>query len=253
MDGRHPTDRAAAVLDRAWSGALGRWRNTDEPISLLFSGGVDSAVLAWELRRAPGLSLLTVGRAGSSDLAQARDVAARLGRPWRGHEISEDEVRRMRATVEDELAGVRRPMLSVFVAFALAVERTPPGTVLCGQGADELFLGYAHFRGLDAEAALLRSERDLARLQQEDWPRAVRLARRLGRDVEAPYLDPAFVAAARSVPIEARLPRPEAKAFLRAWARERGAPEFVVERPKRAFQYGSGLDRVVRRGSGRAV
>ncbi len=135
----------------------------------------------------------------------------------------------------------------MLVAFALAVERSPPGPVLCGQGADELFLGYAHFRGLDVVAAAERSEADLKQLLERDWPVSQRIAERLGRSVVAPYLHPEFVRAARAIPIELRRPDPTPKGFFRQWALRRGLPPAIATRPKRALQFGSGIDRLLPR------
>jgi asparagine synthase (glutamine-hydrolysing) len=149
--------------------------------------------------------------------------------------------------LRSDTGEVSRTMRGVLVAFALALARAPPGIVLCGQGADELFLGYAHFRGLSREAATARADSDLRQLVGRDWPRTQQIAQEMGRSVAAPFLHPDFVRAARSVPIESRLPHPVPKGFFRAWAAHRGVPEKIAGRPKRAVQFGSGVDRLIPR------
>jgi asparagine synthase (glutamine-hydrolysing) len=234
-------------LDSAFVRAMTPWRAAAEPLVVLFSGGVDSSLIAWELRGHQPTSLATVGTEESSDLVAAEAGARLLGLPWTPAIVSDAEVRAVAEKVEPELAGLTPVRRSVLLSFATAVRYAPPGTLLCGQGADELFLGYAHYRGLAASEADRRSTEDLDQVVADDWPRSVHAARRLGRTVQAPYLDPEFVAAARSVPIEARLPAPETKRYFREWARHRGLPEPLVTRPKRALQYGSGIDRILRR------
>lgn len=236
-----------ARLDFAITAALGPLTKGAREIALLFSGGVDSSLLAWELRNVPGLTLGTMGLAGSPDLASARSAARALGLPWSPTIVSVEEVRAAARAIGPETAGTGPVGRSVLTAIALALERALPGTVVCGQGADEMFLGYAHFRGLGAEDAARRSEEDLRRLTEEDWPRSQRIARRWGRLIEAPYLHPEFVGAARATPIERRLPGSLTKEFFRAWARHRGLPQELTQRPKRALQYGSGIDRALRR------
>ena len=240
-------DPGFARLDAALEVALGPVRARAEPFGLLYSGGVDSSLLAWELRDRPGLVLHTVGVRGSTDLDAARSGAERIGLPWSGTVVEPAEVRSVvRKAAPDlvDLAGVARTVLA---SFAVAVQTARAGHLLCGQGADELFLGYAHFRGLSEDAATERAEADLRRLRNDDWPRSVRIAARFGSELIAPFLDPAFVEAARSIPLRERMPGGEAKAFFRAWARHRGLPDELAGRPKRALQYGSGLDRIVRR------
>jgi asparagine synthase (glutamine-hydrolysing) len=239
--------RAFAALDLALETTIGPWRTSPSPLTLLFSGGVDSGLLAWELRTNSSLELLTVGVAGASDLETARTGAARLGLSVRAVEIDLPEVRaadqRWAAGVEG-LSPVHR---AVVTAFAVALDHTVPGTVLCGQGADELFLGYAHFRGLDEREAAARSAADLERLVREDGPRAESIARQLGRRLASPYLDPEFLRVARAIPVHLRMPLEAPKGLFRRWAIHRGLPPEVAERPKRAMQYGSGVARLLAR------
>jgi asparagine synthase (glutamine-hydrolysing) len=235
------------AMDAAFETALEPFRAGDAALGVLFSGGLDSALLAWELRRRPQLFLSTVGTPRSPDLAAAEAGAALLGVPWVPVTLSDSEVLELAGKIEDETREITPTARSVQVAFALAVQRAPVRELLCGQGADELFLGYAHYRGLSAADAERRSDRDLKNVLTDDWPRSQRIAERLGKTVKAPYLDPRFVEAAVRVPIRLRLPTTAPKAFLREWARHRGLPEPLAQRPKQALQFGSGVDRTLRR------
>jgi asparagine synthase (glutamine-hydrolysing) len=240
-------DPALAGLDGALDAALDSVRARPGPTGVLFSGGVDSALLAWELRTVPGVRLFTVGVDGSPDLGSAESAAILLGLPWTGSAVRSPEVQHLAHEIADELRDLGWVDRSVQVAFALAVDRAPRVPLVCGQGIDELFLGYAHYRCLAPADALRRSEQDLEKLLDRDWPRAQRIAARRGRSVVAPYLHPAFVAAARRIPIEARLPDPVPKALFRDWAGRRGVPGRLLQARKRALQYGSGVDRVLSR------
>jgi asparagine synthase (glutamine-hydrolysing) len=232
-------------LDAAWLHALEALA-PDEPLVVLFSGGVDSGLLAWELRTRAELRLTTVGLAGSADLSAAGGGARLLGLPWDASVVAPDDVQRMARQVAEWEGPLTLTERSIETALALAVGRAPRGALVCGQGADELFLGYSHYRGLDPSAAAQRADQDLRQLQQVAWPRSERVARRLGRELRAPYLDPEFVAVVRSIPVEARLPGDRPKGLLRRWALHRGLPALVAERPKKALQYGSGVERALR-------
>jgi asparagine synthase (glutamine-hydrolysing) len=237
-------------LTRAIGSALERLP-AGSPPSVLFSGGLDSGLLAWELREDPTLLLSTIGLEGSPDLAAAESAARALGLAWSPHIVTASEVLSAAQRIESETRDLGPTARAVDVAFSLAIECAPPGVVLCGQGADELFFGYAHFRGLEPPVAQQRADSDLEYLLTEAWPRARRIAAAAGRQVEAPYLASEFVQAAQAIPLPERLAGPSPKQALRNYARRRGLPDSIALRPKRALQYGTGIDRLLRRESAR--
>jgi asparagine synthase (glutamine-hydrolysing) len=240
-----------ASLDAAFDRAIAPWKGGSGPLVVLFSGGVDSGLLAWELRERPELALATTGTAGAPDLRAARESAPAIGAPWHVVPADRATVAEVGARIGSELTELPALTRRILLALGVALAGAPPGPVLCGQGADELFLGYAHYRGLAPEAAAARSASDLAVLVERDWPRTRRIATRLDRSIAAPYLDTGFVRAAQAVPLRSRLPAPVPKSFFRAWARYRGLPPMLADRPKRALQYGSGIDRLADAGPDR--
>ncbi len=247
MDRAAEDEETFAALDVAFDAACAPWREGIAPLELLFSGGVDSGLLAFELRQRPELTLVTIGRPESHDLLAAEAAARTLGLPCRGETVTVDEIRALERELTETLPALPRTARSVLASLGLALARCRAATVLCGQGADELFLGYAHFRHEGPATAETRADDDLRALLSRDWPAARALARASGRELVAPYLDPGFVRVARSIPIARRLPDPDPKALFRRWAMRRGLPESIALRPKKAMQFGSGIDRWIRR------
>jgi asparagine synthetase B (glutamine-hydrolysing) len=117
--------------------------------------------------------------------------------------------------------------------------------VAVGQGADELFYGYAHSQGLSPASARDRAQRDWSILEGQEWPRAQRMARGYGLELRSPFVDPDVVRIARCLdpPGPGDLP----KIALRRAAEELGLPGPLVRAPKRAMQYGSGIHRLAAR------
>jgi asparagine synthase (glutamine-hydrolysing) len=139
------------------------------------------------------------------------------------------------------------PRRSVLWALAFAFEACSTRDVLLGQGADELFGGYAHFEGLTPPEAVQRSESDWRQLIDQDWPATIRLATQIGRTAGSPYLDGEVSGYVRSLPIPRREFGGERKALLRAVGRSLGVPEALLARPKRAMQYGTRIAKEIQR------
>jgi asparagine synthase (glutamine-hydrolysing) len=220
---------------------------SERTVNLLYSGGLDSSTIA--AARPDGLSmkLVTVGAVGSPDVEAAREGARWLGLPHLERGVDEADIASVLRRFRGRIDGSREPYRSVRIALALALEVASSPRVLCGQGADELFLGYAHFRGLSPEMARNRSELDLRILLDTEWPSARAMAHDLGHTLESPFLEPGFLSWARELPIDVHLFGAENKPLLRAAGRCLGLPLSLAGRPKKAIQYGSGIGRLTRR------
>ncbi|MCI4348777.1 MAG: asparagine synthase C-terminal domain-containing protein [Thermoplasmata archaeon] len=216
-------------------------------VGLLFSGGVDSALVALALRERVPFDALAIGVRGSRDLAQASSAARILDLPLTRVEVSVEEVRRAALEMAPLLRESREPVRSVQLSLALAVRTSERSVVVTGQGADELFGGYAHFRKLEPSAAEQRRIADLAQLLEGDWPRSLAIARAFGKDLRSPYLDPSFRAYASSIPLPPLPAGGTTKPLLREWAVHRGVPREIAGRAKLAIQYGTGIARLLRR------
>lgn len=241
-----PEAAVESAFGSAFPHAIARLAAGAGPITVLFSGGLDSSLIAWELRQRPQTVLWSVGREGSPDLEASRSAAQLLGMAWEHATLTPSDVAAALERFAKELEGVDGPPRDVAVAFALALDRAPTPRVLAGQGADELFLGYAHFRGLDEALVLRRAETDLRRLTDAEWPRAQRIAARAGHHLGAPFLEPEVLRAVQEIPLRERMPGEVPKQWLRSWAIARGLPREIAGRPKRAIQYGSQVQRMLR-------
>ncbi len=235
------TPRIAAALIRAVYAAV----EGADRVTVLYSGGVDSSIVAHLARRSAPVTLLCVGTEGAADLAAARAGARALDLPLTESVVSADGIWAAARAFPDELDGLFEPARSVALATAVILRPAPDRRVLWGQGADELFFGYARYRALAPELVRRAAEADLLRLTSADGPRAVRIAGRLGHELRSPFLDPEVLAAVGADPPP--LPRGTvSKPGLRRLAIALGVPAAIATRPKRALQYGSGVHRVVR-------
>jgi asparagine synthase (glutamine-hydrolysing) len=245
MDGAEAGPLAAAL-----TAATQRVVGDSPSVTILFSGGLDSSLVAWLARASATVHLVAIGVEGARDLETARDSARRLELPLAAHRLTPTEIERTAAVEATRLAGVPSALWGVLIGMALGLDRAEDPVVLCGQGADELCYGYAHFREQGVEEMRRRAAQDWRALIERDWPIAVELARSRKRDLRSPYLDAEVVTCAQRASPARIGPADPAKPLLRTAARLVGLPAEIAERPKRALQYGTGIERVLRARSG---
>lgn len=239
-------DRPRRVADALHTAVL-RGAGGDGPATVLFSGGLDSSLIAWWLAARPGIRLATLGVPGSADLLRAVAAAPQIGLPHDVLHLNPKEIPPRWDRFVRSIGTVPGPSPRVLFTFELAFEHWPGRTMITGQGADELFGGYARYDGLEPAAADALSARDLNRLLETDWPRACERAQAHRITLEAPFLDPQVRTAVAEIPSGERFDRRERKGFLRRLARAERLPEPMAGAPKKAIQYGTGVSRALGR------
>ncbi|HIH04484.1 MAG TPA: asparagine synthase [Methanoregulaceae archaeon] len=215
---------------------------SDEGVTAL-SGGVDSTLVA----ALAGRPCIAVGVAGSHDLDRARRAADLLGLDLTEVEVSPCRVEEALGAVIPVIPDPTNPVEAAIAAtlFFVAEWAGAHGyeCILAGQGADELFGGYARYLEGGASAELLA--RDFASLPVQS-ARDQAVAGLFGCTFSLPYLDCGVVRAARALPPASLVSGGLGKQPLRAVAAGR-IPAEIAAYPKKAMQYGSGIWREVRR------
>ena len=227
------------------------------PAAVAFSGGVDSAVVAAGRPDAP---LYVAGFEGCHDVtaaheaATAADRAADLQTVELDHETLREAVRAVVAAT-----GRSNPMdVSIAVPlFCVARRAAADGhdRLAVGQGADELFGGYAKVRTPEeddrVDATTVRGARRETVLSLPDQlARDVVTLRAAGVEPVAPFLHDDVIAAALRLPDDALVADGVGKVALRETA-DGVVPEPARVADKKAVQYGTyvsrELDRLARR------
>jgi asparagine synthase (glutamine-hydrolysing) len=222
-------------------------------LAIAFSGGVDSALLAARLD-AP---LYVAGFPESHDVEAARSAADLLDRELRVVELTHDAIER--AVPEIVGATGRTDAMSVQIALPLylcAQQVAADGfeRLALGQGADELFGGYAKVEKAPddprVEADTVRgAQREVIATLPDQLPRDVLALESAGVDPVTPLLHDSVVDVALRLDDEMLV-----DGETRKWALRQAAmgslPEAIATRDKKAAQYGSlaarELDRLAR-------
>ncbi len=248
-------DREAAVraVERAVEESLGPV--DEDGLAVAFSGGVDSGILAAQLD-AP---LYVAGFPDGHDVAAARAGAAALDREVRVVELSHGDLER--AVPEVVAATGRTNAMDTTIALVLylvaerAAEDGYDGLAL-GQGADELFGGYAKVANAPGdprvEADSVRAaRRETVEELPDGFARDVPALRAAGVEPVLPLASDAVGAAALELPGDLLVDGDRRKVALRE-AAGGWLPASIARRDKKAAQYGSLVDRELDRLARRA-
>jgi asparagine synthase (glutamine-hydrolysing) len=248
-------DRTAA-LDAVREAVVESVRSVDDDgLAVAFSGGVDSAVVAAGVPDAP---CYVAGFEGSHDVAAARDAADAMDRDLRVVDLSHDDLRSAVPKLVSVLGRTNPMDLQIALPLYLVGRRVAADgydRLAVGQGADELFGGYAKVENAPedprVEADTVRgARRELVRTLPDQLERDVLVLRAAGVDPVAPLLADRVVAAALPLPGDLIVDGGRRKVALREAARGL-VPESVAAADKKAVQYGTyasrELDRLARR------
>ena len=223
--------------------------------SLAFSGGLDSSIIAYlALSSGKKIDALVIGYEGCLDHSWASEAASLLG--IRVKEIIvDDEMVRNAIQVLEKYLPRKSPMdLAIASIFYIASKNSSKKFLVAGQGSDELFGGYRKYAdaferwGIGRAAELMR--KDVEQLHLMNLERDELASSLGGSDLIAPYLVKELYELALSIDPELKL-RKTGEGIARKWilrkAAERlGLPRELVERPKKAAQYSSGLMKRIR-------
>jgi asparagine synthase (glutamine-hydrolysing) len=142
------THQAATVLD-AVRDSVSMHLRSDVPVGALLSGGVDSAAIcALAAEQRPGMDVFTVGfeREGFSEIGRAQETATALGLCHHSLVVGVEEFATCLPRITWHLDDPLGDAAAIPLWFVAREARKHVGVVLSGEGADELFGGYHHYR-----------------------------------------------------------------------------------------------------------
>ena len=228
--------------------------DTNLPIAVFLSGGIDSAAVMYEAARAHSdVTAFSIGLEDSSDVQSAMRLCKELGFRYEHISVKWDDLLQAIPdviwTIESfEPNHVRGGTLSYVLSRAVA--RAGYRIALCGEGADELFGGYAEVglavrQGQSAETVQGMLSRFVNELHRTQLQRIDRTSMRFTLEMREPFLDKRVVRFARALPLAHKVSRLadnsiENKRVLRA-AYRGVLPDWVVNRGKVVLSQGAGF------------
>jgi len=215
---------------------------------MLFSAGTDTSIIAYEaVKYKPDIPCLTLAfkHGNPKDTEYVKQMVAFLKLKQETHVFDKDEVLKFFPKVVDALKKYDpmeiRNSLPVYIGLTLL---KPKGikTVFTGDALDELF-GYPWQFHLTQEEFSKKQEEMWAEMGFSSQP----MAKSLGMEIKAPYLDPLFMDWAMKLPIKLKINLgsegqggDKYSKWIMRKAYEDVLPKEVVWRPKAPLEEGTG-------------
>ena len=255
---KDPCVRLSQRLHELLTSTISKNQTPPAELGVLYSGGLDSSVITALLIDcySEAFQLLVAGINTAKDILLARVGADALNLPLTLKMLTEAEVEEALPIILSILGyiDVLHVELAIPLFFAArCANQFGITTLYTGQGADELFGGYAkyekYFRESGEDAVLTEMKSDLKTLNTKTLPSMKAIVSHNNCQLVAPFCDKAIIEFAMSIPLSCKLVHDSGevirKQVLRLLAKDLGLPSEIVHARKRALQYGSGAHRIL--------
>ncbi|RME54858.1 diphthine--ammonia ligase [Candidatus Woesearchaeota archaeon] len=229
-------------------------RIPDQKFAILFSGGVDSTIIALICKKlGVDFTCYTAAYTGGNigypeDLKWAKNIADKYGFELKVNELDLEQVENYLKKVVPLIEnnnGVKASVALTFYAACDLARKDGARVIFSGLGSEELFAGYyRHKNSYDVNKECLSG---LRIIYERDNYRDDVVTMNNNLELRVPFLDKDLAEYALKIPAKYKLNEKRDKIVLRDVAKDFGLKEDYAERPKKAAQYGSKFDKAIRK------
>ncbi|MFQ5864107.1 MAG: asparagine synthetase B family protein, partial [bacterium] len=251
---KHIKDKQKAIkaYEQAIQEAIKKRVAGRKHVGIIFSGGIDSFLLAYEVQKlGVPFTCYTAGREGSADIKWARQLAEQFNFPLKIKTLTvkdiEELIPQIIRDIEEHSLNQVEVSVPIYASVRMA-EEAGERVILTGQGADELFGGYPWYSTIVEQEGYESFERysweDTFLLYKECLEREDKIAMAHSLELRVPFLDPAVVKVAFQISPELKLWRNNdalGKRVHREYCVSRGIPAEIAFRKKEAAQHGANV------------
>lgn len=227
-------------------------------VAVAFSGGLDSSIIAHLAKKyCDNVQLMHVSLENQPETEEAWIAAEMLDLPMQVHLFKEKDVEETVPKVVELIEEADPLKVSVGVPFYWIAEKTAEAklqVLLAGQGADELFGGYQRYvkeylQNGDEQVSHTMFN-DVAGIYKSNLERDVKICRFHDVQLRLPFASYKVAKFVTSLPAELKFENRTnslRKLVLRKVAKNLGIPESIVQKPKKAVQYSTGINSVLKK------
>jgi len=245
--------KAAETLQKLLEKSVRRRVSGTKEVAVAFSGGLDSSIVASLAKKCrANVHLVHVSLENRPETEEAKKAADALGLPLQVYLFREADVEKIVPRVVELIEEADAVKASIGVPFYWTAEKTAEAgfrVLLAGQGADELFGGYQRYvndyisHGKEKVRKTMFD--DVVKLHESNIERDVKICSFHDVELRLPFASYQIAKFALNLPIELKIEKSAAtlrKLVLRKVAVNMGLPLSIVEKPKKAVQYSTGIN-----------
>jgi len=217
---------------------------------LLFSGGIDSVILALLLKKLKKKFICYIAYVKeigeSKDLVYAKKIAKEHNLKLKTVAVSKKQVEKTIPEIVNLIESSNPIKVGVALPIYFASKKAKEDklkVILSGLGADEIFAGYSRFK--ESNNITLDSKNLLLQMHENDLYRDDIITMENNIELRLPYLDHDVIRFSLGLKDSFKINSKENKIILREVGRILGLKEEYYKRKKMAAQYGSGFDKTI--------
>jgi asparagine synthase (glutamine-hydrolysing) len=250
--------KSTETLEKMLEQAVRRRVSGLKDVAVAFSGGLDSSIIAFLAKKCEvNVHLVHVSLENQHETEEAKRAADALHLPLQVHLFRQEDVEKIVSRVVWLIEEPNPVKVSIGVPFYWAAEKTAESgfkVLLAGQGADELFGGYQRYVKeylSDGEKKVRKTMfKDIVRIHESNLERDFKICNFHNVELRLPFASYKIAEFTMTLPFGLKIEKRAdtlRKLVLRKAAENMGLPSSITEKPKKAVQYSTGINNVLKK------